>query len=417
MEQSNDSHMETIVSTKNGPNTSSVSLLILNDDCLLEISKYLDLYGTISLAQTCRHLKSLAAAFMYRKFSKLTIEYSMYRYGETFINYILSHVGSYVVKLECNYSMHEAMRQQEAVNIWPIINDKCKHLQHIRITWWHQKSAQDFSEFTCFRNVNSLELNACNLNSNSNILASFRNLKHFSSHNAVLMNDLVMLLRNNRNLRSCEFTPVSSFFDFMKRDESWDVMDWRCLEMVPKLEALQIEVPRPDEYTILAKMKLKKLGLDSSSHGGDINQLLIQLDEHECLEELKLDQFLDVQSMNILKSKFKKLRRLVIGDGDDSNFDFHTLPILWPENLTELTVRSVSVSFEMFIATLRHLKQLERFDLTDAFGPDISDEEKFYDIDLVQREILKAVRYHHKLTVYLPGRIHGNQRGRSSQVC
>lgn len=408
-------HMEdmeaTVVeSTLNEMNTPS--LLILNDDCLLEIAKHLNLYDTIDLSKTCHRLKGLATTFMFKKFSQLTIDSEMFSDdgGEELIHEVLSHIGSHVVKLKCSFG------QLKLKYFWSIVNKTCKQLKHIEIDYWVERSPQNFQQFTCLRNVESVDLTFCRFHSSSNFLSTFRSLTRFSSYNSV--DDLAMLLRNNRNLTSCQFVPVFRIQCPKDSDDSdEEQMDFRCFEMVPKLKELSIDLPHADGFSVLAKMRLENLELWCK--GRHINQLLIHLDEHECMEKLTLrDIKLNAQSMNILKSKFTKLRSLTIEYGknySDRHDAFSTLPIGWPENLTELILQGVSISFDMFLATLRYFKRLTMFDLRRSSGVNQSDEKKFYNINFMQPQILAATRYQHKLTVVLPMVIHGSGE-RSSEV-
>lgn len=448
MEQSTDStfDMAAIVSTvcQNEINGSSASLLILNDHCLLEIAKHLNLWDTINLSKACRRLKNLAETFMFKKFSEFTIKNGMYcdDDGEKVIYKDLSHIGPHVKKLKCS------LRMLKLKHFWMIINRTCKQLKHIEIEQWKEKTAQNFLEFTCFENVESIDLHLCRFHPNSSFLSSFRNLTQLSSHNAMKFSELAMVFRKNPNLASCQFVPVSTgifmnnpFIEFnvnskhpipplhsvffpnvidMYReiDEEMNEMDLRCFDLVPKLEELSIDVPHVESYPILAKMKLKTFDV-YCSNDRLINQLLIQLDEHECMEKLTLRQVdMNVQSMNILKSKFTKLRYLHI-DCEDDDFHYHylpTLPIGWPKNLTELILNGVMVSFDMFLATLRHLKRLENFSLRWSYCANENDEEKFYNVESIQQEILKATSYEHKLTVVLPMAVHRSSSKITLQV-
>lgn len=376
MEQPNDE--STVVS----------SLLILNNHCILEISKYLELYDTINLSKACHRLKSLAETQMLRKFTELTIDRAMIMSGKSFVNDVLSHVGSHLVRLEC------ALQGVIVNYFWPIINNKCKHLKEVELAEWNERTLQDYSHFTCFGSVEVLSLVDCKFHSSSNFLASFRSLKNLWSENGLDASMVTTLFRNNRNL--IDFSFNANHFD------DWE-MDMRCFDMVPKLEELRIDLPDASEYTTLVNMNLKKLELWCTDT--NINDLLIQLAEKGLLEKLDL-KFADLgkRSFEILK-RFTKMQSLVIVNYSEHEKELQIMPSFgWPENLTELNLDGLPILFDTFLSAIAQLKCLEKIDLWRAHCVE-NEVAIFNDFDYLCKRILKAINHRDErklLTVVLP---------------
>lgn len=361
------------------------SLLALNNDCVLEISKYLGLDDVINLSKTCHRLKDLAETTMFKKYSDLTIDRTMILRGQVYINNILSHIGPYVVELKCR--LMDVSEQY----FWSAINNKCKCLKKLSVEEWHDVTVHNFSNFYCFRTVEVLFLCDCNFNSKSNFLKSFGGLKTVICDNTGTASDALLLY--NRNLKSFCF-------------DSW-VIDMRYFNNVPKLEALYINIPAVSEYKSLVDMKhLKKLGLWCSDR--NINSLLSELAEKGIMEELELSCVrFDEHTSEILKT-FTKVQLLsVYCDNNFEEYDFNIRPSFgWPPNLKHLSLDGIEISVDALISAIKQLKSLENVDLWRC-GYEEGELSIFNDLNYLCRRILNVLESNHRnqrkiLSIILP---------------
>lgn len=346
------------------------SILKLNDVCLLEVSKHLDIHDTINLAKTCHHWKDVAEKMLFKRYTELTVNRSMLMNGH--ISDVLSHVGQYVETLKCNLN---GVNGELEKRFWSAVNNKCKCLKSIVIELWSEQTVQNFTDFDCFKSVEKLDLDECTLRTGSKFSLSFRNLKHLCCSNSLTEADLKALFKSNSNLIA---------LSYMGRMGMGSTI--RCFEMVPKIEALRTAIPYvPDYETLINFNNLKKLDLWCEYR--NINDLLIRLANKGIIEELDLSMILcDQRTFEILK-RFTKLQLLSIENLSGITIKPTTN---WPPNLKYLALEDFKISVETLLSTIKQLKVLEKIDLFSC-GCIKRELRKFNDLNYLSGQIFKVM--------------------------
>ncbi|KAJ6647006.1 hypothetical protein Bhyg_02224 [Pseudolycoriella hygida] len=327
----------------------------LNDHCLLEITKYLDLFDVVNLAYTCRRLKKFADLFLFKKYTTLKIDKNLIKRGFAWIDKVFACVGPHLVTLDCDL---EGMR---ADHFWPAINAHCTNLNDISINGWRERKQIDFRHFDCFDSVSSLSMLECRLHQKSNFYWTFCNLSFLSLDNSANGNDVKILLSNNNNLYSLAFRTE-------KIGKAYEI-EMRWLRMVPGLQELRIEVCRQDEYGELANA-VSLTTLELWCEETNINELLSLLAKKNKLETMELVSVkFDRYTGDIMK-QFTTLERLFVNApeldmyGEDR---FILTPLFtWPPNLKQLALVGHVALLENLTAAVRQMKMLEKIDFNQC---------------------------------------------------
>lgn len=328
------------------------SIFVLNNDCLLEIFKYLGLDDSINFAASCSTLLMVADQAFKKKFSQFTIDRNMMNEEKiAWLDRVLWYIGPHILSLTLDWawqtSQNDILRKVQK----GCVNLNCLVLAHCDVS--------DFQDLDFILSVQMLTLNKCILDRKRNIFQHFLYLKflHFYHCSGIRPCALKQCFENNSDIENLAF--IGYGFDVLK--------------IVGTLTQLQ---------------HLTKLKLNCQME--NLNNFLFELASRGIMEELELFRIkIDYNTFNVLKL-FEKLRLLVL----DQCTDLLELNSTLPLSLKHLQLKCFTISFETFISTIRQLKNLENFDLYCCYcTPPDSESILFDDILSLSKEIVKVLDF------------------------
>lgn len=306
------------------------SLLQLNDDCLIEIFKRLELLDFVNLSKTCVRLKNVAGNSFVQKFKSVAIndfcdEYYSERNATVkvtkrqFCN-VLSVIGWRVLSIEIDEGDEFIVRA---------VTSKCK-------------------------NVNSLSLlySECSLNECPQ-LQEFTNLKELQIYKCeISKRTLRQIFINNPDIERLKY-------------------DWaykglvKLLRLLPKLKRLSLAVIE----TSLAVNEVPNLfhlkNVTDFQFGSftNCNKFIIELATKWQLVKLDFYSEFDEKTFGSLKL-FEKLEHLKMGSTRSCNLPEHTV---FPSNLHSIHFLNICFTHRMLASIVNVLKLLERIHLTGRY--------------------------------------------------
>lgn len=286
------------------------SLSILNEDCIRNIFKFLQLKDFLNLAKTCWRL--LCVAGQYKKFKNINVVQcdSSPNTEKQFSN-VLSVIGEHVVSVNVYPENFELLQ---------IIADNCSNLSSVYL------NGKIFTPQATlpFRNLKKLEMN--------------HNVSYSSS-------DWKTCFANNPGI------------------EVFEYYDWNeCMEhlyMLPKLKSLCIYDLRFDPEEMHHLSCLASLTTLFITSDDNCNQLLVELAKKLNLVALFIDIDCDADTFNIFKS-FLHLESLSIGQFPIARVPE---PTNFPPLLKMLKLDDIDIPCSVFLSIVKQLKLLEEFEM------------------------------------------------------
>lgn len=233
----------------------NISLPILNDDCLLEICKYLPVLEKIHLvSEVCPQLEDL----IFRKYKKVDLfkwccdkEIPKF-FKEKNFQKIYRNIGRYVEDISV-YGEDHFISRRINTSLGP---------PHIHLILASR----------CMPNLQKIELRGINYSCNQ-WLNYFRKMIGLSSHKKRLQREMLRFKNlKTLSLNECMDLPGHLFFNVSNISEltlkSTDIVNVKCLRSLSNLEFLTIDncdMPEPIEL-LKENSKLKGLTLLSNSH-------------------------------------------------------------------------------------------------------------------------------------------------------
>lgn len=297
--------------------TSEPSLLLLNDDCLIQLFKRLELLDFVNLAKTCVRLKNVAGDTFVHKFQSVVINDEREEYPTSIkvtkqqFSDVLSLIGGRVLSIElCDG--YDFLLQT--------VTDKCK-------------------------NVNSLALWYCKLNI-SRQLQEFKNLKELRIYDCDISNfHLFLIFINNPGIETLAYDWAYKGFS-------------KLLRLLPKLKDLRLD---------------RIIGLNSKKfpnlfHSKEVtsfqfyspvncNKFLIEIATQWKLVELDFDFDTNKETFDLIKL-FENLENLRIARG--GTIPTHTV---FPPKLKRISFYAIRLTYRSLASIVKQLKLLEQIRL------------------------------------------------------
>lgn len=337
---------ESTVETADINIVSVVSVLeAINDDCLLHIMKFLNIFDIVSLAATCKHLQNLAKAEIFpRKARKISIgtHFGTYKISTMLENpltldsleFAFSHLGDFVVDLTIR--CHLFLKVKSKIGRIYTVLKQCKNLETLQIidfdfTFIETHGLQNIIEkFQYLKELNllrstgitnnwlqplngaskidKLTLTAKNQISD-NFCNNFKNLCNltidFDEHTAWRTDDLAKIFNNNRHC--LKHLKLSRLYRF----KYYEYVGVLITEKLPQLDYLAIEMQLIDKsHRLIELPHLTSLEIYSQHYYLSINPFLRKLSDNGIIQELKICYgVFDDEDMSVPPLIFNKLQR------------------------------------------------------------------------------------------------------------
>lgn len=200
------------------------SILNLNDDCLLNICQYLDVFSVIRLATTCQRFQEIAETFCYKKFKQLDSEQLRSKKEEPIkpikLKLMLAKIGHYITRFKLS-AKHLSPLIAHTTYL-TIIDQNCANLKYLtlcnvdRIGLTKRGGLStilraNIKAIDFFKHLKTLELDHC-----SGSINTFIENKH-QLEELVIQNDVSctfngITLNALNNLRIIEFVNCSRLY-------------------------------------------------------------------------------------------------------------------------------------------------------------------------------------------------------------
>lgn len=365
------------------------SLLILNDDELLQLFKYLEQNDALSLAGTCRRLQELA----YRNFNSITI-YPILSVEDhdLCINILFSTIGHHIKNLtlkfdridhrqpfELNFSEHRLKY------LFASISKNCNSLESltIRNLQVYHKKLYPNDRLADSINVKSLYFDGCDLANSNKLFRILRNVESLEVKNDLSRTsdiDFGKFFRNNMEIKLFVWNTRLIFDDI------------KLFKVMSKLEKLCINIEKISKCSSLNPLtnlnSLKHLEI-AHMNGLNLNHFLEQMAVKQLLEKASFSKIeINETTLRILR-KFLKLTDLTL-------FGSPTLPLevnsntTWPQHLQSLRLIQANITMNGFIAAIQNLRSLKTFDLSNS-STNYDDKIVFFNTAQLNRKILEAM--------------------------
>lgn len=299
------------------------SLMILNDNCVIEIFKLLGLVDFVNLSSTCTRMQHIANNVSRRKYNKIMVE-SNGLTTDTKITkeqYVrgFTQIGTHVLEVEI---------KEGNQFILETINEKCE-------------------------NLNILTLNDCY---GPLQLPTFKYLKEL----------LCFDIRMSKNEWRLSFEINRDLSRFECYNNQYEEGFMELLKRLPKLKSFGFEVPvnfhlSQDFQDLLRLNGLTELTLISSDN---CNQLLLKLSKMSNLVILKVMMLFNADSFEIFKS-FRNLESLIFSKLEymnDWEKEWFSDATVFPPKLKRIDVHKLKISCSAFLSIVKQLTFLETFE-------------------------------------------------------
>lgn len=302
--------------------TPGVSLLMLNDDCLIKIFEFLDLFDLTNLSKTCCRLREIAN-FIVPKNINLDVTLMRDRYGH----------GS------CNPSM------EQFASILSMISENVKSIKVHDGNLDILKIIRDNS-----KNLSSLELYDCD----EPIQLSFHLLKELKLHGIMDIMDW-----SANKFKKCFASNPN--IEYLEYDSFCTENLTGVLNMLPKLHTLTL-----GQLPMSFQIRNHLLGLNgitkfSFRNRENCNRLLLDLAHYWNLVELEIDIDLNAETFDVIKL-FRNLKCLTV------KVKNRWLPVVkaYPPGLRRLKLDGGKIVWKTLLSIVRQLKFLKEFDVGDG---------------------------------------------------
>ncbi|KAG4066105.1 hypothetical protein HA402_001352 [Bradysia odoriphaga] len=359
--------------------SSTSSLLVLNDYCLLRVFSYLDMMDDfISLSQTCKRLKNLGKYF-HDVYSEFKIHVNMDNKTKTndYMEHIISHVNDDITEIAINYRHSEIPMNVRKMS------ECCGNVKHLLLINW--KVYVIDSDNQTFGNLQTLTMKNCDFRSAPyGFFGIFKGLKHANlcEFRYLSSKHVKRLFRRNPTIES--FVWMGDMDAFEK---------YELFVMIPKLTALSLKVGRElNDFDLTSTFSnLTKLQL--YCNGENISEFLHKLAKSSKTCVLKELEVLRVRVDDLFFYSLYYFQQLELLAVSTWSFWFLTPPLDWPQKLKHLRLESFILSKDGFVSTIKQLEQLENVDLGKC---SVEESAKFFfeHLDMLSQEIDNSLADH-----------------------
>lgn len=361
-----------------------VSLLMLNDHCLLELYKYLGLDDFISLSRTCQHLKHIANLFN-KVYSAFKINVNVDNKRKDYLEYVISNIDENITEISIDYK-----NSKIPMNVRKL-SEGCPSVNNLAITNWEVNVTE--CDNHCFDNLETLTMTNCDFQSSGGFFEIFKNLKavNFCQFRNLTTKHLEKLFRKNSDIESFVWNPLPSNGAFDQ---------FELFVLLPKLAAVGLKVDKKiNDLDLSAQLNnLTKLQLFCS--GETISEFLHKLaktSKNSTLKELELIRVRVDDLFFYALYYFQQLELLAI-----STWSYWELkpPVDWPQKLKHLRLESFIISMDGFMWTIKQLESLEDVDVESSTVAQ-EDRHFFKDLDKLSQVISPALAHNRKRVNFL----------------
>lgn len=309
------------VKTKMADQNGEISLLMLNEYCLMNILEFLDLSDFVNLDKTCTVLRDIGARVCALKFKGIEVEFV-----------VKDYVGEYMTK-------------QDFCNVLSVIG---KSISSVKMLYANQCNLDIIRE-NCI-NLESLDLSYSSKKRGKLQVQDFRNLTELKLFGEIInTNDLENCFANNPDIEKlvCQFEE--------------DLKLLQLLEMLPKLEHLELKDMHCRSYLnpqLQHLLRLDQLTKFTYQSWDQCNQLLAELAKKSNLVQLNIHMDLNVDTFDILK-EFRNLKSLSI----TTNSSLHvSIPetTVFPPKLESIIFTGFIITCSNFFSIVKQLKFLQQ---------------------------------------------------------
>lgn len=293
--------------------TAAMSLLSLNEYCLLDIFKFLKLPDLVNLGKTCEQLKSIGARVCAQQFQKIEVQiYKNKGMNKKEFSNTLSVIGEHISSMSVDGANQIILQ---------LIKDKCKNIKSIEL--WNCKGPV---ELQCFQSLKEIKLNSVEIS----------------------MNQLKRCFAKNSELESLEYDCTNGE----------DVLE--LVERLPKLQSLHLDNVSHSLHLNQHLHCLDGLAKFSFYSLDNCNQLLTKLTENTKLKNLQVWMPLDTDTFGIIKS-FPSLEVLAMHQfGENEHLPENTV---FSPTLRSVKMTGVKMSCKALLSAVKQLKSLDEFNL------------------------------------------------------
>ncbi|XP_055597439.1 uncharacterized protein LOC129747314 [Uranotaenia lowii] len=383
-----------------GNDSEGMSVLQLNDDCLMLIFEHFELMDLISLRKTCSRFAEIARE-MYKRYKILDLDCEApEKINLTMLDVktILSEVGPFVDELHISMNRFN----QPAVRILYLIPRHCVNLKDLNIDDFTLSAKKLQGLSTAFKALEGLTLSSCGIGDYvEKYLRLAKDLQRLDlSLNSQITGKCLRVVKNlkNVNLEGCQNLqgkPFSVFVENNKTVEYLNITDCNRLSsdaiksMVSHLGELNhlicsssYENAEPSTVALLANLpKLKRLQIKVNSFSS-IDPLMNSLAETNRLEYLDLYGNYAAFDYNVL-GKLTNLKTLIMNHKLDF-VDEHLAKLCTNGNFVELHIAGCTqITEKQLIAFIRANPLLTRLDISSC---NISEGLVFSAVDILKEQ-------------------------------
>lgn len=336
------------------------SLLMLSDDTLLELFKYLDQNDALSLAGTCRRLQQLP----YRNFYSMEICPTLSDIDDLYITNLFAIVGPHIRNLTLKFDETRRQQQHERLeskleHLSSLISKNCNRLESLIIynLQVHKKRFCSRERFVDLINVKSLYFKNCNLTYGNNLFRILRKIESVDVQNDLCTTsdiDFGTFFRKNMDIKLFVWnsTVLNTFEHNMK-----------MFVALPKLEKLCIKIENITKSSSLNPLThlatLKHLEL-TDMNGININKFLDRLAMRPKLEKAIFGKIKANEETVLILQKFPILTDLTLHCSTKLVFQLNSNTV-WPQNLQSLRLNEADVTFDGCMSVIQRLCSLKTF--------------------------------------------------------
>lgn len=304
--------------------TKEPSLLILNDDCLMEIFQRLDVLDFANLAKTCVRLRYVADIVHVHHFKEIGVYKKYDGLSREEFSDILSVIGIHLLSIEIYYQNDFLLET---------IRNNCTNLRTLKLVL-DTRPPLRLPQLQDFRNLKEVEFGTC----------------------------WTMCINETRNFFASnpDIETVSYYYKDIDIDQDENFM--KSLQLLPKLKSLHVnrKLSKNILQQILHLSGLTKLSFRVKEN---CNDFLMELAAKLDLVELSIWSNIDDETFDIIKS-FRNLENLSVMS--DHVYILNKINI-FPPKLKCINFGSINMHCNTFLSIVKQLKFLEELQLD--YGP------------------------------------------------